>query len=157
MVRCPNCGQETSGGDCQWCNYPILKGRQEEARRAKEARKQEAIAARRARIAEKRAEKQAAIDAREKARQEAEEAIRAKMAERQAVIDAREKARQEAEKQSAKEAARVLLSQIDSDQAKHLEECLKELKNTREELGGGKIGAEEAIQRLRDISERISK
>ena len=26
MVRCPNCGQKTSGDYCQWCNYPILKG-----------------------------------------------------------------------------------------------------------------------------------
>ena len=26
MVRCPNCGQQTSGDYCQWCNYPILKG-----------------------------------------------------------------------------------------------------------------------------------
>ena len=197
MVKCPNCGQETSGGDCQWCNYPILKGRQEEAKRAKmaekQAKRQEAIDARekarqaaidarekarqeaketRRTKAAKEAEKQAAIDAREKAKQEAKEAkearkqtaiearrarIAEKRAEKQAAIDAREKAKQEAEEQAAKEAARVLLSQIDSDQAKHLEECLKELKNTREELGGGKIGAEEATQRLRNISERISK
>jgi Zn finger protein HypA/HybF involved in hydrogenase expression len=26
MVRCPNCGQKTSGDYCQWCNYPILRG-----------------------------------------------------------------------------------------------------------------------------------
>jgi len=27
MVRCPNCGQETEGDSCQWCHYPILKGK----------------------------------------------------------------------------------------------------------------------------------
>ncbi len=26
MVRCPNCGQETSGDYCEWCKYPILSG-----------------------------------------------------------------------------------------------------------------------------------
>jgi len=25
MVKCPNCGQETSGDYCQYCKYPILK------------------------------------------------------------------------------------------------------------------------------------
>jgi len=147
MVRCPNCGQETSGGDCQWCKYPILKSRQVEAKRAKEAEKQ--------------AKKQAAIAAREKAEQEAVEAKRAKEAEKQArkqaVIAAREKANQEAVEQASKEAARVLLSQIDSEQTKHIEECLKELESTHEELRIGKIGTEEALQRLRDISERIPK
>ena len=118
MVRCPNCGQETSGGDCQWCKYPILKSRQVEAKRAKEAEKQ---------------------------------------ARKQAVIAAREKAEQEAVEQASKEAARVLLSQIDSEQTKHIEECLKELESTHEELRIGKIGTEEALQRLRDISERIQK
>ena len=50
MVRCPNCGQETSGDSCQWCQYPLLRGRlvrrrrvrrkPEEARQSKEAEKQ---------------------------------------------------------------------------------------------------------------------
>jgi len=113
MVRCPNCGQKTSGGNCQWCKYPILKGRQREAE----------------------------VAAREKVKRAAEEAREAK----------------EAEEQASKEAVRVLLSKIDFDQAKHLEECLKEIESTREELRVGKIGTEEAIQRLRDISERMSK
>ncbi len=26
MVRCPNCGQKTSGDYCQWCKLPILNG-----------------------------------------------------------------------------------------------------------------------------------
>ncbi len=25
MVTCPNCGQKTGSGSCQWCEYPILK------------------------------------------------------------------------------------------------------------------------------------
>ena len=28
MVRCPNCGQETSGDSCQYCKHPILRGSQ---------------------------------------------------------------------------------------------------------------------------------
>jgi len=135
MMRCPNCGQRTSGGDCQWCKYPILKGRQKEAEAA----------------------------AREKAKQEVEEARRAKEAEKQAKkkeaeAAAREKAKQEAEKaKEAKEAVRALSSQIDLEQAKHLEECLKEMESIHEELRAGKIGTGEAIQKLRDIAERMSK
>ena len=147
-----------------------------EAKRAKEAEKQakkqatiaarekaeqEAVETKRAKEAEKQAKKQAVIAAREKAKQEAVEAKRAKEAEKQAkkqaAIAAREKAKQEAVEQASKEAARVLLSQIDSEQTKHIEECLKELESTHEELRIGKIGTEEALQRLRDISERIPK
>ena len=95
------------------------------------------------------------------AKREAEEARKAKQAEKQAkkeaVVAAREKIKREAEEQASKEAVRVLLSQIHFDQVKHLEECIKELESTREELRAGKIGAEEAIQRFRDISERMSK
>ena len=183
MVRCPNCGQETSGGDCQWCKYPILKGRQKEAEiAAREKAKQEVEEAKKAKEAEKQARKEAVVTAREKAKREAEEARKAKQAEiaarekikreaeearkakeaekqarKEAEIAAREKAKREAEEQASKEAVRVLLSQIHFDQVKHLEECIKELESTREELRAGKIGAEEAIQRFRDISERMSK
>ncbi len=142
MVRCPNCGQKTSGGDCQWCKYPILKGRQKQAMiAAREKTEREAKEAKQAKETEKQAEKQAVIAAREKTEREAKEAKQAK----------------ETEKQASKEAVRVLLSQIYSNQVKRIEECLKELESIREELRVGKIGAEEAIQRLRDISERISK
>ena len=198
MVRCPNCGRKTSGADCQWCKYPILKGRQkeaviaarekvkqetEEARQAKEADKQaekeakkeaevaarekvkrEAEEARQAKETDKQAKKQAVVAAREKVKREAEEARQAKVAEKQVkketVIAAREEVKregEEAEEQASKEAARMLLSQVYSAQVKHIEECLKELASTREELRVGKIGTEEAIQRLLDISERISK
>ncbi len=27
MFTCPNCGQKTEGDTCQWCHYPILKGK----------------------------------------------------------------------------------------------------------------------------------
>ena len=26
MVKCSNCGMETSGDYCEWCKYPILSG-----------------------------------------------------------------------------------------------------------------------------------
>ena len=73
------------------------------------------------------------------------------------MVAVREKAKQEAEEQASKEAARVPLSQIHFNQVKRIMECLKELESTREELRVGKIGTEGAIQRLRDISERMSK
>ena len=37
MVRCPNCGQKTSGDYCQWCNYPILKRRVKRRQKTKTA------------------------------------------------------------------------------------------------------------------------
>ena len=165
MVRCPNCGQKTSGVNCQWCKYPILKGRQKQAVvAAREKAKREAEEARQAKEADKQAKKQAVVAAREKVKREAEEARQAKeadkQAEKEAVVAAREEVKregEEAEEQASKEAARMLLSQIYSAQVKHIEECLKELESTREELRVGKIGTEEALQRLRDISERMSK
>jgi hypothetical protein len=187
MVRCPNCGQKTSGDYCHCCKYPLLKGKPTRERKAEklakkqaeiDARKkarQETKEARKARVAEKLAKKQAEIDAREKATQEAEEAQKAKeaekLAEKQAEIDAREKARQEAEEaRKAKEAEKLAKKQaelyeevepvpslpLDFDQVKYLEECLKQVESTREELEAGKIDTKEAIQRIRDISEKIS-
>ena len=52
MFRCPNCGLKASGDYCQWCHYPVLRGKPTRGRKAK---------------------KQADIAAKEKARQEAEE------------------------------------------------------------------------------------
>jgi len=63
MARCPNCGQKTRGDYCQWCNYPILKGRPTRRRKA-----------------EKRAKREAELEAKEKAKREAEEARKAKAA-----------------------------------------------------------------------------
>lgn len=42
MVRCPSCGQKTSGDYCQWCCYPILRGRLIKRRRADRQTKIEA-------------------------------------------------------------------------------------------------------------------
>ena len=43
MVRCPNCGQKTSGDHCQYCKYPIVKGMAARRRKAeKQAKKQKA-------------------------------------------------------------------------------------------------------------------
>ena len=63
MVRCPNCGQKTSGDHCQCCKYPILNSRptrleetlkrqrMKAERRAKEQAKQDAEEARKAKKA----------------------------------------------------------------------------------------------------------
>ena len=39
MVRCPNCGQKTRGDYCQWCNYPILKGKLKKRHRVEKKKK----------------------------------------------------------------------------------------------------------------------
>ncbi len=62
MVRCPNCGQKTSGGYCQYCNYPILRSRRIRHRKAKKTEE-----------VRKQAEKDAELAAKEKAAKEAEE------------------------------------------------------------------------------------
>jgi len=43
-MKCPNCGQRTSGIDfCEWCRYPLLKGSEARRRRAEKlAAKEEA-------------------------------------------------------------------------------------------------------------------
>ena len=105
MVRCPNCGQNTSGDYCQWCKYPVLGGRP--ARRRKVG---------------KQAKREARLAAEEEKKRKAEEAKEA----------------EEAEKR-----------------AKQFEESLKQIKSTCEELDSGKVGTKEAIERLKDISERI--
>jgi len=71
MVRCPNCGQKTSGDYCQWCKYPILRG---------------SVKIRR--LDEKQAKKEAEREAREKAKRDAEEARMAREAEIRAKRDA---------------------------------------------------------------------
>ncbi len=59
MVRCPNCGQKTSGDYCHCCKYPILKGKPTRAWKAEKlAKKQAEIEAREAKIlTKKQAEK----------------------------------------------------------------------------------------------------
>jgi len=45
---------------------------------------------------------------------------------------------------------------IEFDQAKYLEGYLKQVESIREELKDGEINTKEAIQRLQDISGKIS-
>ena len=91
MVRCPNCGQNTSGDYCEWCNYPILKRRVKRRQKAKaadlaarEKARQDAIDAKKAKQAEERAGKEADLAAREKAKQDTIDAEKAKQAEERA-------------------------------------------------------------------------
>ena len=80
-MRCPNCGQKTSGIDfCEWCRYPLLKG--SEARR-------------------RRAEK---LAAKEEARRKAQEAQQIKLAEKQAQEEAKRKAHEVKEARDDREA-----------------------------------------------------
>ncbi len=150
----------------------------EQAEEAKEKARQEVEEAKKAAEAEKLAKEQAE-EAKERARQEAEEA------KKQAEIEAKEKATQEIEeaKQAleaeiaawektageAVEAADEISSElyrkdvepllslpITPDQIKDIEKYLKEVESTNEALKKGKIGTEEAIKRLRNISAKIS-
>ena len=173
MITCPNCGQETSGARCQWCNYPLIRRRLVRLRGVSKVRKAPEV--------EKQAIIEAEIAAQRKARQEAEEARKAREAEKQAKkeaeIAALKKARQEAEearrvqetKKEIEEAIKGISNEryrkeiepllslpIDRDQMKQLEEYLEEIESIWGELKAGKIGTEEAIQRLRDTSKRVS-
>jgi len=64
-MRCPNCGQKTSGIDsCEWCHHPLLKGSEARRRKAeklaaKEEARRKAQEARQAELTEKRAKKEA--------------------------------------------------------------------------------------------------
>ncbi len=137
-VRCPNCGLKASGDYCQWCHYPILRGKPtkgrkakkqaEEARKAKEAEKQAKIEAERT---AKEKVRQETIAAKEKEKQDAIEAKKAKEAEKQAKIEAEERAKREAEKWA------------------------KQLESIREELNSGKIGTKEAIERFKAVISHI--
>jgi len=90
MIRCPNCGQKTSGEYCQWCKYPILRGGKIKQK-----------------TAEKPAKKEANRAATEKARREAEETKKAKEAEKQAKKEANRAAAEKARRE-AKEAKKPL-------------------------------------------------
>ena len=133
MIKCPNCGRRTTGDSCQWCSYPILKGRPIRRRKtpklaAKEETKRKAKEARQAREAQIQADKAAKLAAKEEAKKKTEEAQQAK----------------EAQIQAAKE-------------AKQIGKSLKQVEETCEQLRTEKIGAKEAIRKLLDISERTAK
>jgi flagellar protein FlaI len=83
-MRCPNCGQKTSGIDsCEWCGYPLLEGSKARRRKAEElaARgeaKGKAQEARQAKLAEKLARQEAKRKVHEKAKRKARQAIKAR-------------------------------------------------------------------------------
>jgi len=172
MAICPNCGQKTSGDYCQFCNYPIL--------RPSTARRQRALEAGRAREAEKKANeyleeiesiyeklkeeikkaREAEKEAREKAEREAEERARE---EAQKELPAEEKEEVAAAVEETKvdlyirDMESLLTLPMDLEKVKHLEGYLEEIESTSEELKTGKVSSKEAIQKLRDISARLSK
>ncbi len=100
MVSCPNCGEETNGAHCQWCNHPIVSGSTTRLPKAEKlASKEVELAAKeKAKVAEGLAKKQAERAAILNAIREFEEAGRAEeQAKKQAELEAKEKAKQEAE------------------------------------------------------------
>jgi len=163
MVRCPNCGQETKGDFCQWCGYPVMRGRLVRGQRAERAAKEKAK--REAELAAKERVKMEAKETREKAKREAEEAKEAKRAEekakKEAELEAKERANREAEE--AKEAKRAeektkeavelevdaglyegvmeltIVPPIDLGQMENLEKDLRQVENLRLVLVGGSV------------------
>ncbi|MFC1988196.1 hypothetical protein ACFLVH_06665, partial [Chloroflexota bacterium] len=91
MVKCPNCGQKTSGDYCHCCKYPIIEGK---SRGLRKAEKQAEI------VAQELVKKQAEVEAKEQAKQQAEEARKAREAEelvkKQAEVEAKEQAKRQA-------------------------------------------------------------
>ncbi len=157
MVRCPNCGQKTSGDYCQWCKYPILKGkptrrrktqkqqRKEAERLAKEQAKRGAEAAGKAKEAEERAKK----EAEEAQKQEIKEAERLVKEQAKRGAEAASKAK-EAEERVKKEAEEVvgaelyegmvklaIVSPVDLGQMRKLKEYLCQVQDLRLVLVGG--------------------
>jgi len=156
------------------------KARREAGIAAQEKERQEVEEAKRAKEAEKQAQKQAEIEAKEKAKQEEEEIARI-----EAEKEAREKAEREAEERAREEAQKELPAEekekvaaaveetkvelyirdmeplftlpMDNEKVKHLEGYLEDIESIYEELKTGKVSSEEAIQKLRDISARLSK
>ena len=126
-IRCPNCGLKASGDYCQWCHYPILRGKPTKGQKAKK----QAEKARKAKETEKWAKIEAERTGKEKVRQEAAEA--------------RERAQREAvEAKEAEERAK-----------RETEKWAKQLESIREELNSGKIGTKEAIERFKAVISHI--
>ena len=156
------------------------KARREAGIAAQEKERQEVEEAKRAKETEKQAQKQAEIEAKEKAKQEEEEIARI-----EAEKEAREKAEREAEERAREEAQKELPAEekekvaaaveetkvelyirdmeplftlpMDNEKVKHFEGYLEDIESIYEELKTGKVSSEEAIQKLRDISARLSK
>ncbi|MBM2825752.1 MAG: hypothetical protein HW402_1416, partial [Dehalococcoidales bacterium] len=125
MAQCPNCGQETKGDFCEWCGYPLVKGRPARKAGLGERTKQEAETARKARITELKAKldarkqgKLAEKATKERTKQEAETARKARITELKAKLDARkqeqlaEKATKERTKQEAEAARKARITEL---------------------------------------------
>ena len=64
MAKCPNCGQKTKGDFCQWCGYPLKRGRPVIALKRKTMKAKEAeLGAKKAEEAEIKAKRQAEREA----------------------------------------------------------------------------------------------
>ncbi len=137
MYRCPNCGQKTSGDYCQWCKYPMLKGKptryrksqkqegkeaelaakwqpKQEAEEARKAKKAEDRVKKEAEAAQKRERKKAELAAKWQPKQEAEEARKAEERVKKEAEEAQKRERKKADlaakwqpKQEAEEARKV--------------------------------------------------
>jgi len=124
MPRCPNCGQITSGDNCQWCNYP-LQGRGRGRRRVPESRK----------AAEE--ERRARIDAIEKAAreiEEAKEALAADIAAWEKTKQTADESRKAAEAEEARKAAEAEEPRkaAEAEEAKKTAEAEKQAKKQTE-------------------------
>ncbi len=160
MAKCPLCGQKSSGNYCQWCKYPILRGRpirrRKTRRRAEEEARPVAKGEARRKVEEaqkggetkKRAEEKAwpaakeeASRKEEEARQKAEEARKAmeakKRAEQEAWLAAKEEAKKKAETAGGVGQATDMII-IDKDGIKMVEQQtiaeLEEIYNERETI-----------------------
>lgn len=127
MTTCPNCGQETSGANCQWCSFPLLRRTPVIHRRI-----QAAGQAKKARQTEEQAKKQAEIEAREKAVGE------------------------NLPESYGEDIKRMLSLPVGLNQVKHFEEYLDKVESISDDLSAGRIRTEEAMQKFRDISKKVS-
>ncbi len=147
MPRCPNCGQITSGDNCQWCNYPLrgrgLRGRRRvvESRKAAESKK----------AAE--AERQARIDAIEKAAREIEEAKKALAAD----IAAWEKTKEASDEAGSTAQAEETGKAEEATDAVGAEEAEEARKAAEAEKQAKKQAEKEAKERARREAEEARK
>jgi hypothetical protein len=147
---CPNCGQETTDDFCQWCGYPLMKGRPVRRQKAKK-------------------------EAEEKVKREAEEAKKAKRVE--GVKEKGKKEAKEAKKEVKKKAEEaepaavaklykgmvelMIVPPVDLGQLENLGKALRQVENLRLVLVGGSVdegnrivvSAEEPIPLLRILGE----
>ncbi|MFC2068523.1 hypothetical protein ACFLTP_05905 [Chloroflexota bacterium] len=145
-VRCPNCGQRSTGIDCQWCGNPLAKGRpvtEKEAdqiiRETKEKVRKDSEAEQKSVQVVKQKE-QTVSDAKDKAKKEAEEESS------KIIAKARQKAEEEASKVVAK--AKQKAEQI-------IEEAIaKAKKKAEEETTKIRKQAEQSARKLKETVEK---